>query len=276
MKIILDYAPGLHGHFLEFVLNKYIYGIEFGGKNIFQSSGAVHAINTDVNYQQNKIVDQGHYSAFGNGYPPSAEQVIFVQHAPELDFVLLTNIYYRCHPDSIQVIDYNLEKIKAYHEEFMSAGSELEMRNNWFAKLSERHFAQTKIKPTTHLSVYHFDYRSFFSLEQFCAELKNTAKFLEQTFKFDTSLGLLWTEFINRNQGWALYQQGNTLIQSMLVGENKPIPNDWKLHAYINLYVSKTFDLYDGILYTNENYPSTTLGLLNIVQEHLSNFDNRW
>ena len=79
IQVALDFAPGLHGHFLELVLNKYVYKVPFNGTNIFQSSGAVHAINVDQEYQRLKIVHQSHFSSFNKKYPETTEKVVFVK-----------------------------------------------------------------------------------------------------------------------------------------------------------------------------------------------------
>lgn len=276
MRTAIDFAPGLHGHFLELVVNKYIYGIDFNTIKVFQTSGAVHAININETYQKNKLANHGHYSSFNICYPQSVDSVIFIDHASELDVVLLTNIYYRCHPDSVSVEDFDVQQIIDLHKNLLLHDSNLGLRNNWFAKLSERHFEHPSKQPNTNLPIYKFPYKSFFNLIDFCKELKKLSKFLDETFKFDSSLVALWNEFINRNQGWALYNHGNALIEKMLNEESLDIPDDWKLHAFINFQLSKLFDLYDGDLFDNEIYPATTLDLFEIVNNHIKNFDNRW
>lgn len=277
IQVALDFAPGLHGHFLELVLNKYIYGIKFTGNQIFQSTGAVHSINVDKEYQKFKVVDRGHFSSFQYSFAPSTKKVVFINYHPELDFVLLTNIYYRCHPDATNKADFNVDIIKSVHEKNLAEGSNLDLRNNWYSKLNERLFVErTLMKPQTTLPVYDFDYKSFFDLNNFCVELQKTAHFLEETFKFDTSLADLWHEFMQRNQGWALYQQAESILASAVSKQPMPIPDDWKLHAYLNFRLSRMFDIHDGVLYNSEKYPSTTLELLEVVQAHIANFDNRW
>lgn len=277
VRIALDYAPGLHGHFLELVLNKYIYGVPFRSNKIFQSSGAVHAINIDREYQSQKIVYQGHFSSFKYSYRAGTQKVVFIDHDPELDFVLLTNIFYRCHKDSVNVDDFDVNAIIAGQKELLITGNtDLDFRNNWFAKLSERHFEDASTRPNTQLPVYNFDYKSFFNLNEFCIELQKTAHFLQETFKFDYTLAELWQEFINLNQGWALQKQAHSILQSTLLNHEAPIPDDWKLHAYLNFMLSQMFDLYDGVLHTNHVYPATTRELLTVIQEHLATFDNRF
>ena len=276
-KVALDFAPGLHGHFLELVVNKYIYGVPFHSDKIFQSSGAVHTINVDQEYQDQKLVYRGHFSSFKHAYHEKTQKVIFIDHDPELDFVLLTNIFYRCHPGSVNVDDFNVDEIIATQKNFLITGNtDLDFRNNWFAKLNERLFEDASTRPDTQLPVYNFDYKSFFDLGDFCIELQKTAHFLQETFKFDHTLAKLWQEFMDLNQGWALRKQAHAILQSTLTNQNTPIPNDWKLHAYLNFRLSKMFDLYDGVLYNSHVYPATTSELLAVIQEHLVTFDSRW
>lgn len=276
MKTAIDYGPGAHGHFLELVVNKYIYGLDYSSPDIFHSSGAVHAIDVDDIYQENKLAKHGHYSSFNTSYPKLIENVVFINHTQDLDFVLLTNIYYRCHPDAINVKDFNAEQITELHKKFLLGSSNLDLRNNWFAKLNERQFEHASVQPNTNLPIYKFPYKSFFNLIDFCKELKKLSAFLGETFKFNGSLPILWNEFIKRNQGWALYNQGNVLIENMLNAQAIDIPNDWKLHAFINFQLSKLFDLYDGDLFNLELYPTNTLTLHTIVNDHIKNFDSRW
>jgi len=275
--IALDFAPGLHGHFLELVLNKYIYGIPFHSDKIFQSSGAVHAININQDYQDQQIVYQGHFSSFEYAYHEHTQKVVFIDHDSELDFVLLTNIFYRCHENAVNVDDFNIEEIIATQKSFLTTGdTDLDFRNNWFAKLNERFFQHASTRPNTQLPVYNFDFRSFFDLSKFCIELQKTAHFLQETFKFDHTLAELWQKFMRLNQGWILREQAHAFLQSTLANQNIPIPNDWKLHAYLNFQLSRMFDLHDGVLYTDLTYPATTGELLTVVQEHLATFDSKF
>lgn len=274
MIVAVDFAPGLHGHFLELVINKYIFGIPYN-KEVFQSSGAVHVINTDQVYQSVKLANCGHYSSFEYAYPLDAQKVVFIKHAPALDIVLLTNIFHRCHPDAVSVEDFNLKEILAVHENTMAQGSrsDIDFRKDWFSKLTDRQPGHTDKIPMTELPVFDFDYSTFFDLPGFCNELKRTSKFLNSTFLFDQSLVDLWNDFIQRNQGWQLYTQAQDLLTKTLSGVQVPISDDWKLHAYLNYHVGKLFELYDGDLHDNPVYPTTTSQLLNIITQHIENFD---
>ena len=73
----------------------------------------------------------------------------------------------------------------------------------------ERHFDLTELKPKTQLPVLDFNFQSFFALDTFLLEIKKTADFLDHTFAFDNSLVSLWKEFIQRNQGYKEWVDGN-------------------------------------------------------------------
>jgi hypothetical protein len=159
----------------------------------------------------------------------------------------------------------------------MFAGSDQDLKNNWCNKLIEHHFDHAERQPETHLPVYRFRYKSFFDLYNFLLELKNTADFLEHTFNFDQSLPELWKEFINRNQGYQLWLQGNRLFENIVSGTDTEIVDDWKIHAYLNYKISQVFQLYDHPrLFATDTYPTTTKEISNIITDHVKDFDKRW
>ena len=275
--IALDFATGLHGHFLEYVINHYIFrGVKLD--NIFQSSGAVDRINVYKDYQHSKAVHCGHYSSFGYSWNDDTKQVIFIRHQSELDFILLTNIYHRCHPVAARQFDFDAEKIKQYHSDFMlsDATQEWQLKNNWFAKLSERHFDHTNCYPHTDLPVFEFDFACFFDFVKFVKELQRVSEFLNLTFVYDSSLYDLWEEFLNRNQGYKLYTEANNIVAHACADRPCVILDDWKLHAYLNYTMSKSFRLCDGVLHSDQPYPTDARELYKIITQHLEEFDNRF
>jgi hypothetical protein len=202
---------------------------------------------------------------------------VFVEHDPELDFVLLTNVYYRCHPDNISVEDFNVDEIKQFHQSMMFSGSDQELKNNWYTKLIEHHFEDAKQRPNTGLPVFSFRYKSFFRLYDFLRELKAVADFLEHTFRFDHSLVTLWKDFIDRNQGYHLWIDSNKLFEHVVSGLDAPIPNDWKIHAHLSYQISQVFQLYDHPrLFMLDTYPTTTKEISDIIADHVNDFDKRW
>lgn len=267
-KVFLDFAPGLHGHFVEFIINKYIYNVPTSQNQLFHRTGAMHFIHTDKIYQQNKVVQLDHFSALKRSYPSTAEKIIFINHSPNLEFVLLTNVYYRCSGNAD--IDLDPAKIQKYHENLMGNGTLLDFRNYWYSRLIEFPYEPALMIPSTHLPIFNFNYSSLFNLADFLIELNNLAKFLEMKFNYDSSLVKLWDEFIEKNQGWQLYLIGNSIIDSAIRKENKEIINDWKLHAYLNFKITKIFNIFDGPLFTNEKYPSTSIEFMKLIEDYKS------
>jgi len=208
-------------------------------------------------------------------YPVGSQYVIFIKHNPEFDFVLLTNIYYRCHPESMLSTDFNVDIIKKLHESLMISLSQTDkgFRNNWYTKLVERHFSHTEKQQATDLPVFNFDYASFFDLTKFLLELRKTANFLNQSLRFDTSLVTLWQEFIERNQGYQDYVYSRSLLEQVYQGNSAPIKSDWKIHAYMNAVISKTFDFWYGPLFEGEGYPADTKEITDMIVNHVKTFD---
>jgi len=273
--IALDFAPGMHGHFLEYVINHYIFqGIKLD--NIFQSSGAADRINVHTEYQNSKAVHCGHYSSFDYAWESAVTKVIFIRHDSGLDFVLLTNIYHRCHPVAAQQFDFDAEKIKQYHRDVMllDTTEEWQLKNNWVAKLNERHFDHATCYPQTDLPVLEFDFSCFFDFVKFVKELQRVSEFVNATFVYDSSLYDLWEEFLSKNQGYKLYTEANNIVAHACANRSCAIPNDWKLHAYLNYVMSKSFRLYDGVLHSDQSYPTDTVELYQIITQHLEEFDS--
>jgi hypothetical protein len=81
---------------------------------------------------------------------------------------------------------------------------------------------------------------------------------------------------MERNQGYQLYSLGNNLLSSVYNNSNVEIPNDWKLHAYMNGVIANTFRLYDGELFESATYPTTTQQVHKIIIDHVDSFDARF
>lgn len=274
---IIDFSPGSHGHFLDYVVNAYICNLDIKNISIFQSSGACHIINTDEKYQSvDRMTQHGHFSCFRRLYPKSAERIIWIKHNKKLDFVLLTNIWHRCHPDAIHSTDFNVDDIIKLHRTMISNNqTDLALRQDWFSKLNSN-IIYTDLVPKTSLPVYEFDFASFFDLSDFLKELRRLANWLEMTFVYDRRLADLWFEFLEKNQGWKKYRSTNQILSCVVADQECFIEDDWQIHAFLNHQISKIFNLYDGPLFDNVIYPSDSREIYAIIDEHVKNFDKRY
>ena len=101
----------------------------------------------------------------------------------------------------MNIDDVNVHEITQLHQQFLLCNSDLNSRNNWFAKLNERPYSYGIVQPNSDLPIFYFKYSSFFNLIDFCLELKKLSNFLGETLRFDISLSKFWSEFIKKNQG---------------------------------------------------------------------------
>ena len=273
-KIALDFAPGLHGHFLEYVTNRYIFDVS-EITDLFQSSGAVDRISVFEDYQNNKSIDCGHYSWDKILLDKPFEKHIFIKHNPELDIILLTNIYHRCNHGAANSYDLDSEKIIEFHRSTIEGEQDWEFKNNWYAKLIERQLDEPTAYYKSNLPTINFNFECFFEFPKFVSELQKVSQFLNMTLRYDSSLYDLWCEFMKRNQGYNLYTQANKILSFAYGNQKYKIPDDWKLHAYINYVLTKSFRIHDGVLHTDNKYPTDTCVLYSIIQHHLNTFDEK-
>lgn len=274
---VIDFAPGQHGHFLEYVVNNFIYNIDVPIENIFQASGAAHNINNSVEYRARKQVSAGHYSSFNCLYSRNTEKIIWIKHDPSLDFVLLSNIYHRCHPDTVNGTDVNHNKIVQLHQDAMFDSDQTlkSLRNNWYTKLQERHFKQTELKNNTTLSVFDFEYSSFFSLRAFVEQLQKLANFLNFTFVYSQAFVELYQKFINVNQGYDQYCAALKIVDAILTNQSHSIDqNNWQIQSYVNYCLSNLFKIYNGVLHDSDQYPTNTQHVHQLVVDFINNYDN--
>lgn len=277
--IALDFSPGAHGHFLSFVVNQYIFDVKLPSTNIFQRSGAAHAINVDPVFQGRQMVCHGHYSYFDYPYPNDTNGVIWIKHDPKLDFILLTNIFHRCHPNAVQGTDVNIEDIKKLHKDMMFQQEERlhKLRGNWYTKLCENHLRNTLIIQDSDITRFDFDYASFFDLTAFVYELSRCADFCGMKLNFCQELVDLYEKFLDINQGFEKWCKGHQLLRDIMTDKYSTIDaDDWQLQSFINYNISKIFKIHDGSLFDDDVYPADTCQISKIIQEFQETYDSRF
>lgn len=277
--IIIDFPPGAHGHFLSYVVNQYIFDIGVPIDNLFQTSGAAHFINTNKEFLSKRIVLHGHYSYFDYPYPSDTSQIIKIKYDPDFDFLLLINIYHRCHPTAVKATDVNIEDIKKLHVDsmFLNDHNTKTMRDNWYAKLMENHLNGYSVSRSTDLPVFDFNFQSFFTLENFIEELSLCADFCKMKLNFNENLVILHQKFLEINQGYHKWIHGKRIIDSVLTKQNLPISaDDWQLQSYINYRISRIFKIHDGPLFDSDSYPGTTIEIHEVISNFIKNYDERF
>lgn len=265
--IKIDFHGSTHGHFLEYVSNVYIMQTPPSNRSIFKPP-TYSAHNPDETYINGKIIECGHYSSkmYDLTLDPN-DTVIRIQLDPNDDnlfYVALSNLMHKAG-------DIGFEQQMLSLPDHVKNNT-ARVRNDWYSKINERNKYADHYKDFVKVNnpTFDFSFRSFFSFTEFCAQLSELSKFLNQTFYPDKSLYDLWSVFIQVNQGWQSYIKCNNLLVDILSGQTTQIDCTSLEQAWINFNLSKICRLHDGILFNQEDYPSDTRLIHNLVQQHLS------
>jgi hypothetical protein len=279
-QAIIDFDPGMHGHFLEYICNKYIFNISISN-SLFFKSGSAHGINLDTNYQHNKQISAGHYAFYNKTVPEST--VVYIKHNPKFDLVVLNNVFYRCYNAnefSANVNDLDPEFILKWHSDIVTKDSSTQdasvLKENIYAKLMERNFAQSTFINQPDKKIFNFEFGSFFNLADFLLELQQLSQFLNQTLIISPKLIEEWHTFIKKNQGYQTYQRVNYLVEKILSNHYEPIENDSFIHAGINVCLAQIARLYDTELHGSTSYPTDTQQIYKILCAHYIEYDKKY
>jgi hypothetical protein len=273
----IDFDPGMHGHFLEYICNKYIFGVSVSNSPFFKS-GSAHAINLDSDYQQNKLVRSGHYTYFN--LSTNVNKVVYVKHNPKFDLVLFSNIIHRC--DGVASnFDDGPDQILKWHLDIIKNDNTTEQANvlkeNVYAKLMERtHFQPERVTHTYNSEVFNFDFGSFFNLTDFLLELQNVAHFLNQMLIVPKELVGDWKMFIDKNQGYQTYQRVNFLLEKILTNQAETIEDNFLIHAGINACLARIARLHDTELHSISKYPTSTDQIYKILTNHFIEYNKKY
>jgi len=277
-KVIIDYAPSLHGSFLSYVIGVYIYG-QPKVENIFHSNGASHLM---LPYEKKIKIE--HYSSKGIKYDEDTDKIIYIQHDPNYNFIAFVNTLHRCHGNHDKLGKYfnkdnynpekvTSEKIRELHYNELSdidINNNCDVRNQFYSKLQDDEFKNSLcIRKPTQLPVYNFDFKSFYTITNFLHELRQVADFMNLLFMYDNSLIVLYNKFIELNQGYQYYTKANYLLEHIYKGTDFHIEQNNFIHAYINYQIANIFNIYDGRLYEGA-YPTNTIEINNIIIEKIS------
>jgi hypothetical protein len=279
-QVAIDFDPGMHGHFLEYICNKYIFNITVSDSPFFKT-GSAHAINLDTNYQNSKQITSDHYTYYNK--IPVSSKVVYIKHNPKFDLLLLTNTFYRCYRDnniSGNFKDLDPEDILKWQSDIIFKDSSTKnhfiLKENIYAKLMERTNFQTDNVEHPGKEVFNFDFGSFFNLTDFLVELQQLSKFLNQVLITSPELIKEWHAFIEKNQGYQTYQRVHYLIEKIVSNQSELIEDDFFIHAGINVYLSRIARLYDTELHSLNSYPIDTQQIYKILHKHFIEYDEKY
>jgi hypothetical protein len=269
MKIYLDFFSGSHGHFLEYVINTWL----FKGprvKNIFNSLGTSHYIRSDSKYMSNRVVTAKHYSEF-NIDPNTPDQVIRVSILDDYaKWIYQVNVIERAGDIPAEKKNKEIpDTIKNIPHVF---------RNNWYSKFNfeENGYVYPGNWRWQEIPAFDFPMESLFDITEFYRVLYKLSNFLNTTFVPDHELAQLLESFLLKNQGWQSYSKCKTIVHESLTGNNIDFDSNICEQALINSMLTQTIGVFDGELFDSDSYPSNTSQLWNLIDQHLKTFDQRF
>ena len=269
-NIKIDFHGGTHGHFLEYIVNTYIYKTPKSEVSIFTPGrGSSHEASSI--YQANKRVVCGHFSdnAQGREADPKYKdfkysesdtiiQISIDQRNDRQFFIALTNLLHRT---SGATFDQHMNQIP----EHIRNDRKL-LRDNFYSKIQEREkycslFPDFKRE---WLPTFRFNFQSFFNYTELCADMYQLAKWLEKDFTPDSDLHTLWSEFILHNQGWHSYQYCAKLLEAILSNTSETIKCTPLEEAWLNYNLTKTCHVYTGSIFES-TYPLNTQDIYKLL-----------
>jgi hypothetical protein len=267
--LYLDFFSGSHGHFLEYVINTWL----FKGprvKNIFTKDGACHGIRSSNEYMAQRRIQAAHYTEFGIPLQQPSKIVRIDINQYWAKWIYQINVTARAGDIPLE------KKIEQVPEHVRMIPNKF--RNDWYSKLNfnENNYNLPGNWVCEHIPSFNFAMESVFDHVSFYAELYHLADFLEITFVPDQELFNLLTEFLEKNQGWQQYLTCKKLVKQALSGQSANFSSDELSQALINSFLSITVGIFDGELFDSNKYPTNTLEIWQLVTEHLQTFDQRF
>lgn len=266
-KIIIDFTGAAHGHFLEYVINSWI-GQGHRLDKIFTDLGTCHLPNKNSEYMADRLVVCGHYSEH-NKVIPTPDKIVRITINDTFGFsVYRVNLLYR--PGDIG--------FETSVKHMNVADSVAERRKNIYSKLID---IESKFDPKItwkwlEVPCFEFPMEHLYDQVQFYQTLSKCAKFLNQRFIPDADLANKWHKFMNLNQGTNAYFKSKSIVEDALSQKPRQIETNEVEQALINFMLSETLEMYDGPLFTDEQYPTSTMEIWSHISNHLNSFDSRF
>lgn len=267
--IHLDFFSGSHGHFLEYVINTWL----FKGPrvtNIFTTLGSSHMIRRNADYMDHRIIVADHYSEFNRPCKLPSKIVRITINQDWANWIYQINVLARAGDIPLE------KKLELTSETVRNTPQAL--RNEWYAKFTQSDHMYTLPGNWNFPEVlaYDFPMESLFDHTEFYKELYRLSSYLEITFTPDQELADLLTEFWSKNQGWNHYVQAKQIVSDVLTGVDNTFASNTISQALINSLLSNAVGIFDGELFDSDSYPLDTKTIWAIVEHHLKTFDSKF
>jgi hypothetical protein len=261
MRIDIDFIPGSHGNYLEFVLTKLMLPDKIPD-HPFNHLGASH----NKNYIK-EVFFAGHYSTRNKAMadniisirfeaadllPLTSMSLLRARNCNISDDDLHTNTYnkllnpsykdtlknilnsYKCH---LATIDENNPDVPRFIlREFFKLGFKNTSIHGFLQELEKMNYPANK-------NVYYFPYSSFLSMDKFLTEISRVGKFFNLDYQ-PYDLRPLHEKFLSNYQFISIKKIADSIVQSVVDSVDMPL-NKLTLfqESYINAQLEKIFNI---------------------------------
>lgn len=283
----IDFFGGLHGHYLELVINHAIDRNDYDITNHqFSTTGACHLKNYNQSYVP--ITQCNHYSHWNQNFDEH-DFVVRITSEPEDMLIAVTNSFLRA---GDQILDIDHLEQDTYHKmsHLPKLGSFLKtltdhhgiqqcyprhiLRNYFYSMFAVPEYGLdifNRWLPANY--VHEFRFASFFSFGKFYQELQSVAKFFQLEFLPSAALIVLHENFLRLNQGWHSHVKCSKIIESLIKQENIRLDLNIVEESWINWKIAQIFNVYDLDCTQKENFPRETSIIIQEIAQHYQKRD---
>jgi hypothetical protein len=277
----IDYFGGLHGHYLELVVNVFIWQNGFDiNQPMFTDTGACHVKNNCSDY--NRIVGAMHFSHHNIPFD-SNDRVVRIVPLQKDMLIAVSNSFLRAGDQVFDLDNFEIDTINKLNQmpkaqPFLnqiikdfgkkSVYPRAQMRNYFYSMFESTEYGldmYSAFDPTTPNNIHVFPFGAFFDAGQFYLELNKIANFQNLNFYPTVQLSKLHQEFLKVNQGYHSQIKCNQVLEDILAGKNTPIKLNIIEEAWIAHQLVNIFRCYDLPILVQDQFPTNTKELADAV-----------
>lgn len=276
----IDFHGGLHGNFLELTVNLFIHQIDYDFSfSQFTEHGACHVKNMISSY--NPITVARHWSRRGLPFDNNDQVVQIVVEETDL-LTAITNSYSRAGDEQIDFDNIEkdtitkLSKLSKSDILLRTLITEHGIRRDYPRSIFRNYFysmfndCENGIDMFNSFSggdyeIYRFPFSCFFDISEFYYHLNGIANFYQLNFYPTIELSILYSQFVEKNQGFHSQKKLFKAWQDIVSGRNESYCFNVAEEAWINWQISRIFRCYDHPDLNQDIYPTNTGHISQIV-----------
>jgi hypothetical protein len=296
MNYYINFTGGSYGHFLEYVLNRYVFKIDYGKTtehSLFDMFGASHV--RDSVYLANRKIIATHLD-FSDRYLcdydlKNEDIVVAITVSFDDRYELLYNENLRA--GSVDVDFYDLEintinklshpDVKWKWENFINfLVNQYGARRNYSRQLLRDVFFSSLLDPTMRLNnLINVKYKkepnlkismsSFHNFVDFYKNIKKLAEVLNPDTNIDMlELYTMWEIFDSKNIAKKSKQRCDEILEAIKLNKSLAFQCNIVEEAWINCNITEIYNINRELDCFNDTYPTNTLHIRNQIDKYLS------